>query len=85
MFVTIRILYVVMLVNLHVFDVVPLFCCCSDTGIPTIMLGHVTKTGDIGGPRMLEHMVDVVLSLEMSGSDHLRILRGVKNRYLLLY
>ena len=49
------------------------------------MLGHVTKAGDIGGPRMLEHMVDVVLSLELSGSDSLRILRGVKNRYIILY
>ncbi len=37
---------------------------CKDTGITTIIIGHVTKDGTIAGPRVLEHMVDTVLYLE---------------------
>jgi len=50
-------------------------------GIATILVGHVTKDGSIAGPRVLEHMVDVVLHFEGDRSRQLRILRAVKNRY----
>jgi DNA repair protein RadA/Sms len=49
-------------------------------GIPVIFLGHVTKSGDVGGPKMLEHMVDVVLSLE-SMDEEVKVIRPMKNRY----
>ncbi len=50
-------------------------------GMPTILVGHVTKDGAIAGPKVLEHMVDTVLYFEgMAGMNH-RILRAVKNRY----
>lgn len=51
------------------------------SGISVLLVGHVTKDGNIAGPRMLEHMVDTVLYFE--GERHLsyRILRGVKNRF----
>lgn len=51
------------------------------SGISILLVGHVTKDGNIAGPRMLEHMVDTVLYFE--GERHLsyRILRGVKNRF----
>ncbi len=49
--------------------------------IATILVGHVTKEGSIAGPRVLEHMVDVVLQFEGDRSRHLRILRPVKNRF----
>ena len=49
--------------------------------VPLLLAGHVTKEGDIAGPRMLEHMVDVVLSLEGERVTALRLLRGVKNRF----
>ena len=53
----------------------------KSTGISVLLVGHVTKDGNIAGPRMLEHMVDTVLYFE--GERHLsyRILRGVKNRF----
>jgi len=50
------------------------------TGIPTIIVGHVTKDGAIAGPRTLEHLVDVVLQLEGDGGPY-RILRAHKNRF----
>jgi DNA repair protein RadA/Sms len=50
-------------------------------GITTLMIGHVTKEGDIAGPRMLEHMVDTVLHFEGDQSQLHRLLRGVKNRF----
>ena len=50
-------------------------------GIAVLLIGHVTKSGDIAGPRVLEHMVDVVLYLEGSERSEYRLLRGVKNRY----
>ncbi len=55
---------------------------CKEQAITTIIIGHVTKTGNIAGPRVLEHMVDTVLYLE--GEKRYfsyRILRGVKNRF----
>lgn len=49
--------------------------------ITTIIIGHVTKDGNIAGPRVLEHMVDVVLSFEGDKYRTYRILRGIKNRF----
>ena len=49
--------------------------------MPVIIIGHVTKEGNIAGPRMLEHMVDVVLYFEGERSYQFRILRGIKNRF----
>ena len=46
-----------------------------------ILVGHVTKDGQIAGPRVVEHMVDAVLSFEGEGAHHFRILRAVKNRF----
>ena len=51
------------------------------TGMPVFIIGHVTKSGDIAGPRVLEHIVDVVLYLEGDADRAVRILRGHKNRY----
>ena len=50
-------------------------------GVPLILTGHVTKGGDIAGPRVLEHMVDVVLNLEGDPISSWRLLRAVKNRF----
>lgn len=50
-------------------------------GITTLMIGHVTKDGDIAGPRILEHMVDTVLHFEGDRSQLYRLLRCVKNRF----
>ncbi|MDR8019333.1 DNA repair protein RadA [Nesterenkonia aerolata] len=47
----------------------------------TILVGHVTKDGSIAGPRMLEHLVDVVCQFEGDRHSRLRLLRAVKNRY----
>ncbi|MCO4783419.1 MAG: DNA repair protein RadA [Candidatus Cloacimonetes bacterium] len=46
-----------------------------------ILVGHVTKGGDIAGPRLLEHMVDVVLHFEGDRNHYFRMLRGIKNRF----
>ena len=54
---------------------------CKDNGITTIIIGHVTKDGNIAGPRVLEHMVDTVLYIEGERYFSYRILRGVKNRF----
>lgn len=51
------------------------------TGLPIIIIGHVTKEGNIAGPRMLEHLVDTVLYLEGERYGEARILRDVKNRF----
>lgn len=53
----------------------------KEENIPTIIVGHVTKDGNIAGPRMLEHMVDVVLYFEGERSYQFRILRSIKNRF----
>ncbi|HLZ69845.1 MAG TPA: DNA repair protein RadA [Dehalococcoidia bacterium] len=49
--------------------------------VPAFIVGHVTKEGEIAGPRLLEHLVDVVLYLEGERFSSYRLLRGVKNRY----
>ena len=49
--------------------------------VPLILTGHVTKGGDIAGPRVLEHMVDVALYMEGDAVNSWRLLRGVKNRF----
>ena len=54
---------------------------CKQNSITTIIIGHVTKEGNIAGPRVLEHMVDTVLYLEGERYFSYRILRGVKNRF----
>jgi len=54
---------------------------CKQKGITTIIIGHVTKDGNIAGPRVLEHMVDTVLYIEGERYFSYRILRGVKNRF----
>jgi DNA repair protein RadA/Sms len=51
------------------------------TGVPLILVGHVTKDGAIAGPRSLEHLVDVVLHFEGDRNSLLRMVRGVKNRF----
>ena len=54
---------------------------CKQKSVTTIIIGHVTKDGNIAGPRVLEHMVDTVLYLEGERYFSYRILRGVKNRF----
>jgi DNA repair protein RadA/Sms len=49
--------------------------------VPVIIIGHVTKEGNIAGPRVLEHMVDAVLYIEGERFQQFRILRAVKNRF----
>lgn len=49
--------------------------------LPVLVIGHVTKEGILAGPRLLEHIVDVVLYLEGDRYQSYRLLRGVKNRY----
>jgi DNA repair protein RadA/Sms len=51
------------------------------TGAAVMLVGHVTKDGQIAGPRVVEHMVDAVLSFEGEGSQQFRILRAIKNRF----
>src|SRR5712672_664154 len=51
------------------------------SGAAVILVGHVTKDGQIAGPRVVEHMVDAVLSFEGEGAHLFRILRAVKNRF----
>jgi len=53
----------------------------KERGIATVLVGHVTKDGSIAGPRMLEHIVDVVLHFEGDRHSRLRMVRGVKNRF----
>ena len=51
------------------------------SGHPVFLVGHVTKTGDLAGPKLLEHMVDTVLYFEGSGGGAIRMVRAVKNRF----
>ncbi|MHB2265738.1 DNA repair protein RadA [Aliihoeflea sp. PC F10.4] len=53
----------------------------KSTGCAIVLVGHVTKDGQIAGPRVVEHMVDGVLYFEGEGGHHYRILRTVKNRF----
>jgi len=50
-------------------------------GIATFLIGHVTKSGEIAGPRVLEHLVDTVLYFEGDKQNHYRMIRVVKNRF----
>lgn len=51
------------------------------TGIPVLLIGHITKDGSLAGPKVLEHIVDVVLYFEGDNNYVYRILRSVKNRF----
>ncbi len=53
----------------------------KESGIPIAIIGHVTKEGNIAGPRILEHMVDVVLYFEGEKTYAFRVLRAIKNRF----
>ena len=53
----------------------------KESGVAVILVGHVTKDGGIAGPKLLEHMVDVVLYLEGESEQGLRTLRSLKNRF----
>jgi len=53
----------------------------KERGLACVLVGHVTKDGAIAGPRVLEHLVDVVLHFEGDRNSPLRLIRGVKNRF----
>ena len=53
----------------------------KESGVPVILIGHITKDGYIAGPKILEHIVDVVLQFEGDDRGSYRILRGIKNRF----
>ena len=53
----------------------------KSSGTAVILVGHVTKDGQIAGPRVVEHMVDAVISFEGEGGHHFRIIRALKNRF----
>ncbi|MFV0468134.1 MAG: DNA repair protein RadA [Dysgonomonas sp.] len=53
----------------------------KETGIPTILIGHINKEGSIAGPKVLEHIVDTVLQFEGDQHYMYRILRSIKNRF----
>ena len=58
-----------------------LIAAAKQRGIATVLVGHVTKDGGIAGPRVLEHLVDVVLHFEGDRHSSLRLVRAAKNRY----
>ncbi len=58
-----------------------LIAVAKERGIATVLVGHVTKDGSIAGPRLLEHLVDVVLQFEGERHTSLRMVRAVKNRF----
>ncbi|MDN5582522.1 MAG: DNA repair protein RadA [Corynebacterium sp.] len=53
----------------------------KSTGVPVLLVGHVTKDGNVAGPRTVEHLVDAVLNFEGDRHSSLRFLRGQKNRF----
>lgn len=53
----------------------------KEMGIPAFLIGHITKEGQLAGPKVLEHMVDVVLQFEGDRQHHFRLLRSLKNRF----
>lgn len=53
----------------------------KETGVPVILIGHITKEGSIAGPKILEHIVDVVLQFEGDSRGAYRLLRSIKNRF----
>src|SRR6056297_3736903 len=58
-----------------------LFRTAKQTNLPIIMIGHITKDGELAGPKVLEHIVDTVLQMEGDQNYSYRILRGLKNRF----
>jgi len=50
-------------------------------GVAVFLVGHITKGGDLAGPKVLEHLVDAVFYLEGDSASNIRLLRGLKNRY----
>ncbi len=53
----------------------------KERNLPVVLVGHVTKDGSVAGPRLLEHIVDVVLQFEGDRHSTLRLVRGIKNRF----
>lgn len=53
----------------------------KESGVPVVLVGHITKEGSIAGPKVLEHIVDAVLQFEGDRHHLYRILRGIKNRF----
>jgi DNA repair protein RadA/Sms len=53
----------------------------KQNGLPIILVGHITKEGQLAGPKLLEHMVDTVLQFEGENQNNYRILRTLKNRF----
>lgn len=53
----------------------------KDSGVPVILIGHITKDGYIAGPKILEHIVDVVFQFEGDNRGSYRVLRSIKNRF----
>ena len=53
----------------------------KSSGAPVVLVGHVTKDGALAGPRVLEHVVDTVLSFEGDRHHGLRLLRAIKHRF----
>jgi DNA repair protein RadA/Sms len=58
-----------------------LIACAKEQNIIVILIGHITKGGDVAGPKTLEHMVDAVLHVEGEKDSQMRILRAKKNRF----
>ncbi|HET9254486.1 MAG TPA: DNA repair protein RadA, partial [Pseudonocardiaceae bacterium] len=58
-----------------------LITAAKQRGLPVVLVGHVTKDGTVAGPRVLEHLVDVVLSFDGDRHSTLRMVRGIKNRF----
>lgn len=54
---------------------------CKNENIATLIIGHVTKDGNVAGPKTLEHLVDAVIYLESDDQNMFRILRSIKNRF----
>ena len=55
--------------------------CAKSSNVAIIIIGHVTKSGEIAGPRVLEHLVDTVLYFEGEVQQNLRLVRSIKNRF----
>jgi DNA repair protein RadA/Sms len=53
----------------------------KERGLPVVLVGHITKSGELAGPKILEHMVDAVLHFSGEATSACRMLRGSKNRY----
>ncbi|ABV33356.1 MULTISPECIES: DNA repair protein RadA [Pseudothermotoga] len=54
---------------------------CKELSIPSILIAHITKSGEISGPKLVEHLVDTVIYFEGEKTTELRILRVIKNRF----